>query len=215
MSEVVLNRRIIVTLNMPVSIPEFIIYVRGMILKLTGNPHFSLPYPALTSSLLTCEANVDILSKAQGVLQTRVSGSRAARDAAYDVCKKDMHSLRNMVQTHADNNVPDAIVIIESTGMGTRIGGGSVKKIFGAKNTDVSGTVKLFAPGNPRSRGSHHWFYTTDLEHFTNKIIVNPTTKANTTIEGLVSVTKYAFFHLAVVPKGINIEDGPIFLTIF
>ena len=214
MSEIVLNKRVIATLNMPVSIPEFIIYVRGMILKLTGNIHFPLPYPALISDLLTCKANIDILSKAQGVMQTHITGSKAARDSAYDVCKNDMRSLRNMVQTHADNNVSDALVIIESVGMGTRIGGGSVKKIFGAKNTLVSGTVKLFAPGIPRSRGSHHWFYTTDLEHFTNKIIVTPTTKATTTVEGLVPVTKYAFFHLAVVPKGINIEDGPIFLTI-
>ena len=214
MSKTGINKRVIATLKMPVSVPEFIIYVRGLILKLTGNVHVPLPYPALVSTLATCNTNINALEHAQAVVQTHVSGSRSLRDTALEISKRDVRSIHLMVQTIADNNVSDAVMIIQSAGFGTKTVGGSVKKVFGAKNTLVSGTVKVFAPGIPRSDGAHNWFYASDLVDFSDKTEVPTTTKATAIIGGLVPYTKYAFFHVAITPQGIENEEGPKFLMV-
>ena len=214
MSHPVINRRVIATLNMPLSVPEFIIFVRGIILKLTGNIHIPTPYPAFTSDILTCTNNIDALEEAEIYVQTHASGSVAARDDAFEISKRDMRSIQIMVQQLANNNIADAITIIRSAGMGTKMVGGSVKKVFGVKNTLISGTVKVFAPVIKKGKGAHYWFYTTDLVDFKNKIMAPSTTKASIIIEGLLESTKYAFFHTATVPGGPNIEEGPEFITI-
>ena len=208
------NKRVVATLKFPTNIPAFIIYVRGIILKLTGNPSVPAPYPAGVTALAACTTNINNLETAEALVQTHASGSVASRDTAHELSKKDMRSIRGMVQQLADNNLPNATIIIESAGLGVKTPGGRKTIVFDVKNTLVSGTVKLVAPGIAASRGSHLWYYTADLTGFTNKIAIPPTTKSSTTIEGLVAGTKYAFFHTAIVPTGINIESGPIFLTV-
>ena len=207
-------KRVVATLQFPTTIPAFIIYVRGIILKLTGNPNVPSPYPALTSGTATCTTNANTLETTEALVQTHASGSVAARDAAHETCKRDMRSIRNMVQQLADMNLPNAAIIIESAGLGVKTAGGRRTIEFDVKNTLISGAVKLTAAGILKSRGSHLWFYTTDLVGFTNKVVVPPTTKSNTVVEGLTAGTKYAFFHTAIVPAGGNIENGPIFLTV-
>jgi hypothetical protein len=208
------NKRVVATLKFPTNIPAFIIYVRGIILKLTGNPSVPAPYPTGVTALAACTTNINNLETAEALVQTHASGSVASRDTAHEVSKKDMRSIRGMVQQLADNNLPNASIIIESAGLSVKAPGGRKTIVFEAKNTLVSGTVKLVAPSNKGARGSHQWFYTTDLTGFTNKVTVMGTTKASTTIDSLVEGTKYAFFHSAIVPTGINTEDGPVFLTV-
>ena len=207
-------KRVVATLKFPKTVPAFIIYVRAIILKLTGNPNIPLPYPAGASTIAVCTTNVNSLDTLEAAVLTHVSGSVASRDAAYELSKKDMRSVRAMVQQLADNNLPNATIIIESAGLAVKTTGVRKSIVFDVKNTLVSGTVKLIASGIAKSRGSHQWFYTTDLVGFTNKIAVPVTVKAKTTIVGLTPITKYAFFHTAVIPSGINVEEGPIFLTV-
>ena len=199
---------------MPKSVPAFIIFVRAIILKLTGNIHIPLPYPSERSDIVTCTDNIDALENAETFARTRASGSIASRDFAHEISKKDMRSILAMVQQLADNDIPNAAVIIQSVGFGTKSVGGSVKKVFGAKNTLVSGTVKLVATGIKKGRGGHQWYYTTDLENFSNKAYAGSDSKARIIIEGLIPQTKYAFFHTAIMPGGVNIEEGPIFLSV-
>ena len=214
---VIVNKRVIATLKFPSTIPELIAFLRGIIFKLTGNIYVPVPYPAGITTLVNLNANVNILESAQTAVLTRVTGSKAARDAARDVCKKDFRSIRGMVQQNADNNTSATItdtLIIETAGLGVKVANGTKPRVFSAKNTPVAGTIKIVAGAIPKSKGSHLWYLTTDTVGFTGKVILPPTTKAATTVIGLIPVTKYALFHTAVVPSGINIEEGPIFLTV-
>ena len=210
-------KRVVATLQFPTTIPAFIIYVRGIILKLTGNPNVPVPYPALTSSTATSTTNCSTLESAEALVQTHVTGSKAARDTAHEICKKDMRSIRNMVQQLADNNTSATISsesIVTSAGFGIKTVNGTSPRVFGVKNTLVSGKIKLLAASNKGSRGSHKWFLTTDIVGFTGKVALPETTKSDTIVEGLVVGTKYAFFHSAVTSAGVSTEEGPIFLTV-
>lgn len=208
------NKRVVATLKFPTNIPAFIIYVRGIILKLTGNPSVPAPYPSGVTALAACTTNINNLETAEALVQTHASGSVASRDTAHEVSKKDMRSIRGMVQQLADNNLPNATIIIESAGLNVKANGVRKPIVFDAKNTLISGTIKLVAPGIEKSRGSHLWFYTTDLVAYTNKVAVSPTVKSHTLIEGLSPNTKYAIFHTAITPSGVNIEEGPVFLNV-
>ena len=211
------NKRVTATLQFPVSISAFIIYVRGIILKLTGNPNVPTPYPTLTSGLATSITNCNTLESAEALVQTHVTGSKAARDTAHEICKKDMRSIRNMVQQLADNNTSATVSstsIITSAGFGVRTVSGPLPQVFGVKNTLVSGKIKLLAPSNAGGKGSHKWFLTTDTVGFTGKVALPETTKASTSVEGLVAGTKYAFFHSALTSTGLSTEEGPIFLIV-
>ena len=207
-------KRVVATLRFPKTIPAFIIYARGIILKITGNPNIPVPFPTGFSTTATCTTNTNALETTEALVLTHVSGSVASRDAAYELCKKDMRSIRNMVQQLADNNLPNAAIIVESAGLGVKSTGVRESIVFGAKNTLVSGTVNLIAPHISRSRGSHQWSYTTDLVGYTNRQAAHSTVKARTTVAGLTPLTKYAFFHTAVMPDGINVEEGPVFLSV-
>ena len=207
-------KRVVATLKFPKTVPAFIIYVRAIILKLTGNPNIPLPYPVGFSTIGNYTTNVNSLDSLEAAVLTHVSGSVASRDVAYEVSKKDMRSIRGMVQNLADNNPTNASIIIESAGLGVKTTGIRKSIVFDVKNTLVSGTVKLIASGIAKSRGSHQWSYSTDLVGFTNKMAVPLTVKSKTTIVGLTPGTKYAFFHTAVVPTGINVEEGPLFLIV-
>ena len=214
---VIVNKRVIATLKFPTTVAAFIIYVRGIILKLTGNPNVPVPYPLVFSSLAAYTTNINLLDSAETNVQTHVSGSVAARDSAHDICKKDMRSVRSMVQQLADINTSATITsttIITSAGLGVKTASIRKARVFAAKNTLIAGTIKVVAASIKNNRGGHAWFYTTDLVAFTGKVAAPTTTKASTTIEGLTSATKYALFHTATVVGGVNIEDGPIFMTV-
>ena len=176
-----------------------------------------VPYPLLISSLATCIANCNALEAAEALVHTHAPGSKSARDTAHEVCKKDIRSIRNMVQQLADNNTSVTVsstTIITSAGFGVKIAKGGSPKVFGVKNTAISGTIKIVAASNKGSRGSHKWFLTTDSVGFTGKVALPETTKATTKVESLVVGTKYAFFHTAITPLGVSAEEGPIFLTV-
>jgi hypothetical protein len=214
---VIVNKRVIATLQFPTTIAAFIIYVRGIILKLTGNPNVPVPYPAVYSTLAAYTTNINLLESAETLVQTHVSGSVGARNGAHDICKKDMRSVRSMVQQLADINTSATVTsttIITSAGLGVKTAAIRNARVFAAKNTLIAGTIKAVAGSIKGSRGSHAWFYTTDLIAYTGKVAAPTTTKASITIEGLTSATKYALFHTATVVGGVNIEDGPIFITV-
>ncbi|HEX7415469.1 MAG TPA: hypothetical protein VF411_15620 [Bacteroidia bacterium] len=210
----VIHKRVIATLKFSTVIPNLIIYVRGIVLKCTGNASLPATFPVGTTSLADCILHVNDLETKEAAAQTHASGAADARDIAHEVCKKDMRSIRAMAQQLADNNLANNVVIITSCGLGIKAPGVKKPRVFGVKNTLVSGTIKLTCKANKLSRGSHDWFYTADLVNFTNKQPIPPTSKAGTTFAGMHPLVKYAFFHTAIAPGEVNLEEGPIFLSV-
>ncbi len=86
------------------------------------------------------------------------------------------------------------------------------KQHFEARNTQLSGTVRLMAEGV--HRGFHEWQYTADVINFTNRVSIDSTTTAHTDVRGLVSATKYAFFHKQIVAGTTSDWEAPVLLTI-
>lgn len=210
----VIHKRVIATLKLSAIIPNLIIYLRGIVLKCTGNRYLPTTFPVGTTSLADCILHINDLETKETAAQTNASGTADIRDIAHEVCKKDARSLRAMGQGLADADLTNNVAILTSMGLGIKAPGVKKPRVFGVKNTLVSGTIKLRAPGIKGGQGAHDWFYTIDLVNFTNKQPIPPTKKASTTFAGMPPLVKYAFFHTAVVPGGVNIEEGPIFLSV-
>ncbi|HEY4786330.1 MAG TPA: hypothetical protein VIH57_09775, partial [Bacteroidales bacterium] len=102
--------------------------------------------------------------------------------------------------------------IVVSSGMSVKDQTIHQKQHFEAKNTNLSGTVRLVAEGI--ERGAHQWEYTDDIVNFTNRKAAEPTTNAHTDIHDLKSGTKYAFFHKEIVPDTVSDWEGPVFLMV-
>jgi hypothetical protein len=86
------------------------------------------------------------------------------------------------------------------------------KRVFEVSRDNVSGSMKLKAP---TGAAAHEWHYTTDVDNFSNRITSPITTSSSTTISGLTSGVKYAFFHRAILTGGKEAKwDGPIILMV-
>lgn len=147
----VIIRRIIAVLNPSTKINDYINNARAVYQSMNGNPYF--PASVLTLPLATYLADVNALATAElNFSATPPTGTKAQRDAAKKVVAADLRKLMACVQAVADANPTKAEDII--TGAGFAVKHASIKpKFVGAKNTKVSGTVKLFAP----EAGSHEW----------------------------------------------------------
>jgi hypothetical protein len=98
--------------------------------------------------------------------------------------------------------------------LGVKQAGGRKPIKFGVKNTLVSGNISFQAPGIEGNRGAHEWWYTADLVNFTNPTRIPSTKNAKATAGGLLSGTRYAFFHMAIEGDVDNVTDGPVFLMV-
>jgi hypothetical protein len=70
------NHRATVTLMLPKSVPALIVYARGVVKRMTGNPAFPNPVPSL--SVVT--AAIDDLRAAETAVLARTKGSAAVRN---------------------------------------------------------------------------------------------------------------------------------------
>jgi hypothetical protein len=214
MSNKVIVKRVIAVLKFPANVSQMTTYCKEIVLAMTGNTNIPTPFPANVPALANMSTLIASLDTAQTLAQTKVQGSVEARDVKKELVKKDMRTLRNYVQTIADNNPTLAEAIIISTGMSVKKMGGKKPKEFGVENTSTSGIVSVFAPAIKANRGAHEWQYTTDVEHFTQRVAADSTTDASTEISGLVPGTKYAFFHKAITPEKNKTWDGPVFMIV-
>jgi hypothetical protein len=214
MAKKVKNKRVIAVLNFPPKVPALIIYCRNIILRLDGNADVPLPYPANTSSLADATAHIDALEASEAEALSRESGSSDTRDVDLELVKFDMRTFRAMVQIIADSNPTRARAIIESTGMHVKKDGVRKPRVFGARNTLVSGIIALIAAGIAGNRGAHQWYYSTDLVNFSNPVHLPVSSKASILAPGLTPGVKYAFFHIAVAPGAEQVVEGPVFLMV-
>lgn len=136
-------------------IGDFIVKARAIVAAIGSNSGiFTTPDPPLA----TVTTNIDNLEAAESVAQSRTLGSAAARDEKYNLVLDNVRGIQGYVQKLADNaaNEGTAITIIQSSGFGLRVNGVRVKPPLEARNTKVSGTVKLIAKSAGK-KASYEW----------------------------------------------------------
>jgi Tfp pilus assembly protein PilW len=147
----VIIRRIIAVLKPSTKINDYINNARAVYQSMNGNSWF--PATALSIPLATYLADVNALATAETNLTAYPpTGTVSQRNAAKKIVAKDLRMLISDVQKVADANPTNAETIIASAGFAVKQFS-TKTKFVGAKNTKVSGTVKLFAS----EAGHHEW----------------------------------------------------------
>ena len=176
-------------------INDFIARMRGISLNMSEHTDL-FPSPAPVLSLF--DTNIDALEEAEAVTKTRVRGSVQARDQAYDLVLRNVHTLQNYVQTLADNadDADDAKEIIICSGFDLKAKSTHTKDELQAKHGTTSGTVQLTA----KAKGipsAYEWQMSDDREDWT---FLPSTLQAKTLISGL-SPASIKYFRCRSVTK--------------
>ena len=186
--------RPIVTLGLPGMVAA-LINLAGAILKaLTNNPHFPNPTPSI--AVLT--AALAALVAAENDALTRVKGAVVRRNAAKKYLVQQLQLLKANVQSTADADPENALLIIESAGLTVRKTPSRKPRVFAATAGATSGTVKLVA-ASAGKRASYEWQYSTDGGK--TWVAAPPSIQAKTAIPGLPAGTSVQFKYRAVTPK--------------
>ncbi len=194
---------------------DAIIDGRQIVQKMTGNANFGLATNPINPPLLTVSKAIDDVEAA----------STAAQDAS-TAATRNLYQKRHVYDTlvtklshYVEDTANDPAItddkregIVVSAGMTIKIKTPRQKQHFEARNTDLSGTVRLIAEGIARC--AHEWNYTPDVVNFTNRIAIDSTTTAHTDVHGLVSGAKYAFFHKQIIAGAKSDWEGPVILPV-
>lgn len=170
--------------------------------SMNGNAFFPSP-PISVAANGAFDNDIKILDAAEVTAQTKVMGSAAARNVAKQNVLNDMHLLQGYVQGVADANPAKAIEMVEKSGFDVKTVTPPSKDDFTAKNTKVSGTVKLIvnvkkATGGNR-RASFKWQISSDNKTWTE---LPSTLRGSTEISGLTIAGTYYFRFLVVLKNG-------------
>ena len=200
--------RSIASLNLPGVISLLVIYVQGILKAMNGNPTFPAPNPPLT----TIGSAVSDLQVAEtAAVTTRAKGTIATRNEKRAALVAMLELLRAYVQSIADATPENAPSIIESAGLALRKTPVHAPRVFAAKATTVSGSVKLIAPTADR-RAAYLWQYSTDAGK--TWLDVPPTLQAKTTVTGLPSGTTVQFRYRSVIKGGAGDWSPPFSLLV-
>jgi hypothetical protein len=151
------NSRPLVALKLPARIGLLISFVRAVILAIAGNPHFPNPSP----SLVTLEAAVSDLEKAEATVQARVRGAIEPRNAKRAALRQLLDVLAAFVQGIADADPVNGAAIIQSAGLSVAKPFRHGRRVFAAAQGVASGSVKVTAPVGAH-RASYDWQWSTD-----------------------------------------------------
>ncbi len=185
---------------------DFLFKVLGIKQNIELNPTmFATPNPPMG----TIETHVEELVEAEEKVLTRAPGSVASRDEKYDQVLDDVHTLQGYVQELADESADEqsATTIITTSGFDLKINGVRVKPPLEAKNTKVSGTIKLIAKA-AASRASYNWQQSND--NGTTWADLPLTLKANTTVSGLTPGNRVTFRVRAITVDGTGNWTQPV-----
>ena len=188
--------RATVSLGLPAKIADLILYVTAVVQKMTGNPSFPNPSPAL--AVIT--AAVAALHDAETVALTRVKGSATVRNDKHAALLVLLRQLGGYVQSVADTSPPEnGPALIESSGFAVRKPFMRGKQQFAAKQGTLSGSAVVTAV-SAGARASYEWQYSVDGGK--TWVAAPSTTQGKTTVHGLPTATAVQFRYLAVTPKG-------------
>ncbi len=181
------------------SVPELLGYSTHVVTKMTGNPHFSIPSPALvkiTNATTLLQKAYDL---AQGAGPAQTATMRQERRKLETLLTAMGHYVEDVANDTANANVGEAPIIL-SSGMETKAFTLRPRQTFSIVRGEMPGTIQVLAESVPR--GSHEWQYTTDIAESTGWIDGEPTVQAHTTFTGLESGKRYFFRHRTVLPRG-------------
>ncbi len=199
-------RRIIAVLKLSKKVLKAIEQGELVVDSMDGNAYFTTPVPALAD----ITAKINIVRDKQIEAAKRTQGAAEDRNAAMVVMAKYLSDERNYVQGIADADPANSEAIILSAGMKVKILTIRGKGVFAVRNSDVSGTVFLFAKGGgPRT--SHDW------QMGTGPAVFNPlpnTIQAHTQVTGLTPGSRVYFRHRLVTKDGPQGWENPISLII-
>ena len=186
--------RPIASLALP-NVVSALINLAGTIVKaLTNNPHIPNPTPSI--AVLT--AALASLVAAENDALTRVKGSVVQRNAAKKNLVQQLQLLKANVQSTADADPENALIIIESAGLTLRKTPVRKPRVFAATAGATSGTVKLVA-ASAGKRASYEWQYSIDGGK--TWVLAPPSIQARTVIPGLPAGTSVEFKYRPVTPK--------------
>lgn len=175
---IVVIKHIIVVLKWPVKVLDKIAKPKIIQNKLTGNINFPAPYPANVTTLAQLGTDIAAVDAAQINVKNGVRGAVQDRNTKIRIVKKDIDSIKSMVQIKADSDPANAESIVTGSGY-------DYKKIFikqkqqnSVKRTAISGSYILLADGT----GEHEWQITIDK---VNIITLPATSTAHTLVANL------------------------------
>jgi hypothetical protein len=188
-------------------VPLLITRARAIVRSMTGNPSFPSPDP----SLVTVEAEIDELEKAEVATRMRTVGTVALRDEKRLALVQLLQRLCTYVQTAADANLDSAPSIIESAGMYVKKERILPPRVFAAEPGDVSGSVELVAP-KAGHRAGYEWAHSTDGG--TTWVSLPFTVQASTTVSGLTPGSTVHFRYRAVTKDGAGDWSQPVSIIV-
>ena len=189
------THRLTIALILPKIVALLIVYAENIIKRMTGNPYFPAPTPAL-AALTTA---IDELRAAEAAALARTKGAATVRNQKRTALVSQLHTLRGYVQTVADADAANAAAIIESSGLAVRKAPTRHARALAAKPGRISGEATVTAVVAAR-RASYEWQYSADGG---KTWITAPTTmQARTTVSGLVPGSTVQFRYRAVTKAG-------------
>jgi len=179
-----------VVLNFPTVIAIFIVYAKAIASAMFGNSYFT----ASAAKVERLKEDIAELDDAEtGCKRNPPTYTIQQRNAALELVKADLRSLRNDVQEVANADPANAEAIIASSGMSIKGKSFHGKKQNTAKDGIESGSVELTAEGP----GFHDWRMSTDG---INWILLPSSSKSSTTAKDLTPGTIYYFQNRKVFP---------------
>jgi hypothetical protein len=201
------TRRSLVTLSLPKSVPALILYAQGIVTRMTGNPHFPNPAPALAA----ITAAIAELQTAEAAVLARTKGAAAARNEKRKALVALLELLRAHIQSIADADEPNGPSIIESAGVAIRKTTTRRARVFAAKQGRISGVAALVA-ASAGHRASYEWQYSSDGGK--TWVTAPVTLQAKTTVAGLAPGATVQFKYRAVTRAGEGDWSEPTSLLI-
>ena len=199
--------RSVAVLKLPGPIALLVVYVQGILKAMTGNPTFPTPNPPLTA----VSGAANDLQAAETAARTRATGTIATRNEKRAALVTLLEVLKAYVQSVADATPENAISIIESSGLALRKTTVRAPRVFAAKATTLSGSVKLIAPLAGR-RAAYRWQYSTDGGK--TWVDASETLQAKTSVTGLPVGTTAQFRYRSIIKGGAGDWSAPLSLVV-
>jgi hypothetical protein len=185
-------KRIIVALNFPSSIADFLVYVKAIYKAMLNNAYFT----SSAAKLTTLGTDITAFDTAEIACKTKPpTGTVDARNAAMELVMSDVRSLRADVQAAADANPAKAEAIITSSAMGIKKTTTHEKRKNSVKNSEEDGCVDVEAEGS----GPHEFRMSTDDKTLT---ALPASRTAKTKVPNLTSGVLYYFQNRRMLTNG-------------
>ena len=180
-----------------ISVSAVIAKVESVLVKMKNNPNFINPNPPLATIDKENGELISALAKAK-------DGSKADKALVWVKLRKirlSMNTLKSYVESTANNNAVTASEVIVSSGMDEKTFTPRKKRIFEVKNTNTSGTVKIWCPRTKKDFVfGFEYSLTPDIESSFVPVGFSPS--ASRTISKLISCKRYYFRWATITSAG-------------